>query len=452
MNFKNFLLIFLIGGQFVHAQEKEIAITVYNNDLALVKDSREIKLENGVQSVSFQDVAAQIDPTSVRFVSLTAPDKLAVIEQNFEFDLVSTQKLLEKYVDQQVTVITKESTYSGKLLSAAQSEIMLQETGGKIRVINQSAILNLEFPQLPSGLMTRPTLVWQIDSRKSGTHQTELSYLTSGISWHAEYVAVSQLNDTELELSGWVSVDNRSGATYPNARLKLIAGEVNRVQDAVPMPRTAYKMNIQAAEMAAPQFEEKAFFEYHLYTLQRPATVKDNSIKQISLFPTTTAKVTKLYTFDGQNYGDKVRVNLEFKNSKAAGVGMPLPAGKMRVYKADEADQSLEFIGEDQIKHTPTDEKVRVFLGNAFDIVGERKQLDQKSSGKRSREETWEIEIRNHKDQEIQVTVVEHAWGDWEIRQSTLPHEKKNATTFEFKVAVAKDGTAVLTYTIQTRW
>lgn len=452
MNFKHFLLMLLIGGQFMYAQEKEVALTVYNNDLALVKDSRELQLENGKQSLSFQDVAARIDPTSVRFVSLTAPDKLAVLEQNFEFDLINTQKLMQKYVDQQVTVITKENTYSGKLLSAAQSEIMLQEAGGKIRVINQSAILNLEFPQLPSGLITRPTLVWQIDSRKAGPHKTELSYLTEGISWHAEYVAVSQNEDTELELSGWVSIENRAGATFPNARLKLVAGEVNRVQEARMRPRAGYKMNAMAVEAAAPQFEEKAFFEYHLYTLQRPATVKDNQIKQISLFPTTTAKVTKLYTFDGQNFGDKVRVNLEFKNSKSAGVGMPLPAGKIRVYKADEADNSLEFIGEDKIKHTPKDEKVRVFLGNAFDIVGERKQTNRKNLGKRSREESWEIEIRNHKDQDIQVTVIEHAWGDWEIRQSTIPHAKKDANTFEFKLSVPKNSEATLNYTILTRW
>jgi len=441
----------IMSVQTVAAATQEVALTVYNNNLGLVKDKREMALENGVSTIQFKDVAMRIDPTSVHFKSLTAPDKVMILEQNYEYDLINTSKLLQKYLDQEINVITKEQNYLGQLLSTAKTEIMLREKNGTIRVINQEAILNLEFPALPTGLITRPTLVWLIDTKKAGTHQTEISYLTEGINWHAEYVAVSKTNDTELDLSSWVSIDNQSGATYQNARLKLVAGDVHRVEKKR-YTRPVREMAVMAAAGPDQQFEEKEFFEYHLYTLQRPTTVNDNQIKQISLFPTTTASVKKIYIFDGQYYENKIRVHLEFKNSKDKGLGMPLPAGKIRVYKEDEADKSLEFIGEDEIKHTPKDENVRVFLGNAFDIVGERAQKSRNQLGKRSRDEEYEIKIRNHKSVPVQVVVVEHAWGDWQIRNASHAHQKKDANTFEFTIDVPKDGETVITYTILLRW
>ncbi|MBN2091052.1 DUF4139 domain-containing protein [candidate division KSB1 bacterium] len=433
------------------SQTNEIALTVYNDNLALVKDIRAVSLQTGIQLFKFLDVAAQIDPTSVHFKSLTAPDKISILEQNYEFDLISATKLMQKYVDQEIKVITKESTSQGKLLSASQSEIMLQEPAGAIRVVNQTAILNLEFPKLPDGLITRPTLVWSLQNQKAGDHKIELSYLTRGISWHAEYVAVSEANDTQLELSGWVSIDNQSGASYQNAKLKLVAGEVHQVE---PELQYAPMRTMRVAEDAAGAagFEEKEFFEYHLYTLQRPATVKDNQIKQISLFPTATTKVNKLFIFDGQFYPKKVRVHLEFKNSKQDGLGMPLPEGKIRVYKEDPDDKSLEFVGEDEIQHTPKDELVRIFLGNAFDVVGERLQKEEKQLGKRATEEAYEIKLRNHKSTDVEVTVVEHAWGEWEIKSENYKHIKRDANKFEYKVQVPKDGETVVNYVIQKRW
>lgn len=452
--FRTFLIL-LIGGILMNdtllSQTNEIALTVYNDNLALIKDIRAVTLQTGTQLYKFLDVAAQIDPTSVHFKSLTAPDKISILEQNYEFDLISATKLMQKYVDQEIKVITKESTYQGKLLSASQSEIMLQEPAGAIRVVNQTAILNLEFPKLPDGLITRPTLVWNLQNQKAGEHKIELSYLTRGISWHAEYVAVSEANDTQLELSGWVSIDNQSGASYQNAKLKLVAGEVHQVE---PELQYAPMRTMKVAEDAAgfTGFEEKEFFEYHLYTLQRPATVKDNQIKQISLFPTASTKVNKLFIFDGQFYPKKVRVHLEFKNSKQDGLGMPLPKGKIRVYKEDPDDKSLEFVGEDEIQHTAKDELVRIFLGNAFDVVGERLQKEEKQLGKRATEEAYEIKLRNHKSADVEVTVVEHAWGEWEIKSENFKHIKRDANKFEYKVQVPKDGETVVNYVIQKRW
>jgi len=433
------------------AQESDISTTVYNDNLALVKDVRKMSLEKGTREVKFRDVAAKIDPTSVHIKSITATDKIAVLEQNYEYDLVDVDKLLEKYVDQEIKVYTKDKVYSGILLSAQRNDIMLKEADGSVRVINRTAMLNLEFPALPEGLITRPTLVWSLDNQKAGEHQIEVSYLTTGINWHAEYVAVSKADDKQLEISGWVSIDNKSGAAYENAKLKLVAGDVHRVEPPRPVMIHAESAMLAKAA-AAPQFEEKSFFEYHLYTLQRRATLKNNQIKQISLFPAAVCAVKKIYAYDGSRDNKKVRVNLEFKNSERNGLGMPLPKGKIRVYKEDEADKSLEFIGEDLIEHTPKDEKVRVFLGNAFDIIGERNQLEYKKLGKNSREETWQIKLRNHKDEAVRITLIEHAYGDWEIRRKTHQIIRQDANTIEFDVPVAKDDEAVLEYVILFRW
>ncbi|MCI0496600.1 DUF4139 domain-containing protein, partial [candidate division KSB1 bacterium] len=371
------VFIFIFWGLTLVASEKDVAITVYNNNLALVKDNREINLDKGKIEIKFQEVAAAIDPTSVHFASLTAPDAVAILEQNYEYDLVSSEKILEKYIDQEITVYTKDQSFQGTLLSSAGGTVVLQLKTGNIKIISTSAIINLDFPKLPQGLMTKPTLVWLLDVTKAGAHKTEVSYLTSDINWHAEYVAVTKKDDSLLELNSWVSIDNRSGADYEEAKLKLVAGEVHIAEEQRVRPM-AKDFAVMAERAAAPQFEEKEFFEYHLYTLQNRTTIKNNQIKQISLFPTAEVNLIKVYVYNGAQYGDNVRVNLEFKNSKTAGLGLPLPKGKVRVYKEDEADNSLEFVGEDFINHTPKDEKVRIYLGNAFDIKGERIQKDTK--------------------------------------------------------------------------
>lgn len=429
------------------AQNSEVALTVYNNNLALVKHVRTLELVKGISQVEFRDVAAKIDPTSVYFSSLTAPDKVEILEQNYEYDLVNSAKILQKYLDQEIILAAKEgASYSGTLLSASGGDIILRESDGGIKIVNMGIIENMSFPKLPEGLITRPTLVWTIDCAQAGSHKTEVGYLTEGIQWHAEYVGIVNKDDSILEMSAWVSIDNKSGATYENAKLKLVAGEVHRVQKPPPYPTW------QAMEMktsAVPdQFQEKAFFEYHLYTLQRPATVANNQIKQISLFPSAQVKVAKTYSYDGQRDRNRVRVNLEFKNKKEFGLGMPLPEGKVRVYKKDE-DQSLIFIGEDFIEHTPKGEEVKVYIGNAFDIVGERIQKDRKQLSKRSWQETWEIKLRNHKDAAVKVTVIERLNTGWEMVRKSHDYKKKDAQTLEFHVGIPKDGEVVIEYMVR---
>lgn len=449
----SFLLIVVVFASLLIAAENDVAITVYNNRMALVKDVREIDLDKGNIEVKFRDVAATIDPTSVHFKSLTASNDVSILEQNYEYDLVNQDKVLEKYIDQEITVFTKQDgPFKGKLLSHRGGSILLQMDSGNLKSVATNAVINIDFPSLPEGLITRPTLVWHLNnSGKNGAHKTEVSYLAGNIDWHAEYVAVSKKEDTELELNSWVSIDNQSGTDYENARLKVVAGDVNLAQR--PSADRFRKGVMMAAEAApAPQFEEKSFFEYHLYTLQRRTTIKNNQIKQISLFPTTTTRIDKIYLYNGSRFPEDVRVNLEFKNSKEFGLGIPLPMGKIRVYKEDDADQSLEFVGEDYIDHTPKDEKVRIYVGNAFDIKGERTKKSQRKIADKAREETIEIKIRNHKETDIEVLVEENVWGDWEIRNQSHPYKKKDANTIAFKVPVKKDAETVVEYTVLYKW
>ncbi len=431
----------------VFVNGEEMSVTVYNSDLALVRETRSIQLEKGVQKYQFQDVSAKIDPTSVHFKSLTCPDKIELIEQSFEYDLVGTERLLEKYINEAILVSTKDgNTFSGRLLNSHGGDVIVRMKDGQVKAVKASSIETVEFPSLPEGLRTKPTLVWLLNCEKAGNHKSEVSYLTKGIKWHAEYVAAVNADDTKIDLGGWVSINNRSGTAYKEAKLKLVAGDVHMVQ-----PERLIRARTFAQEeyslKSKSQFKEKSFFEYHLYTLLRKVTLKDRQIKQISFFPSTQTDVKKIYIFDGKQSGKKVRTLLEFKNGKESGLGMPLPKGKIRVYKKDD-DSSQIFIGEDMIDHTPENEKVRVFVGNAFDIVGERTVKEVREVSKRSRRETVEILLKNHKKEEIKVTVVEHFWGDWEFLSPVPPVTKKDAKKAEFEIIVPKDSEKTFQYTV----
>ena len=429
------------------AAAQDVSVTVYNQDLGLVKEVRSVEIQKGPFTLEAADVAAKIDPTSVHLKLEGA----AILDQNFEYDLVSRERLLERYLDQQIEVFTEQGElFTGQLLSASGSQLILQSKEGQVQVVSPDAVRDIRFGQLPGGLRTRPTLVWSLIGEKAGKRSAELSYLTRGMTWHAEYVAVTGEKTDKLELSSWVSIENRSGATYENAKLKLMAGDVRLVPEGVPTDGRRLVAMAEMAQKAPPSFEEKAFFEYHLYTLTRPATLKDRQTKQISLFEPTSVSARREYVYDGQKGADQVMVNLVFKNEKEAGLGLPLPAGKVRVYQRDE-DGSLEFVGEDRIEHTPEDEEVRLVVGSAFDLVAEREMTDSKRLADRVREESYRINLRNHKKEGVQVTVVERIWGDWEILENSHSYEKKNATTIEFKVPVEAGKETIITYRVRRK-
>jgi len=445
---------------------------------ALVRDDRDMKIKQGRSQLSFTDVAALIDPTTVTFSSLTDPST-RVLEQNFQFDLVSTQKLLLKFIDRQITVDKSSGNsvtpITGTLLSAIDG-IVLRGTDGSIYSL--PAYTSVRFPDLPGGLNTRPTLVWDIQSPAGGNHKTRVTYQTGGITWWADYNLIfnegADANSGLLDLSAWVSIINQSGATYQDAKLKLIAGDVHR---AAPVLDRAMRTKVMEMAVAAPQaadgFEQKDFFEFHLYTLGRTTTLPNNSTKQIELFDQAKqipARKVLLYygavqpyfypsPYTDRNMGvemnKKVDVYLEFKNDKAYGLGVPLPAGRLRVSQLDKADNSLEFIGEDQIDHTPKDEMVRVKLGSAFDVVGERRQVDFTVDSKaRWMEEEIEVKLRNHKTQPVEVVVKEnlYRWSGWKILTKTHNFVKEDARTIYFPVKVPKDGETVVRYRVRYTW
>ncbi len=429
---------------------QDLSVTVYNQNLALVKEVRTVEIAKGKTRIDFPRVASQIDPTSVHLKSLTSPDRLAILEQNYEYDLVDAQKILQKYLDREIDLVTEKGTFQGILLNASDSEVVLKEKDGRIRILRGEQVADYHLGELPEGLITRPTLFWLVDNGGPSKQAIELSYMTQGMTWHAEYVAAADAEDKQLELSGWISLENQSGAAYENALLKLVAGDVHRAEESIQAYGTGKKMLGDAAE-AEPQFEEKSFFEYHLYTLNRRATLKDNETKQISLFSSARTDVDKVYLYDGARYDQKVRVYFEFRNAKNKGLGMPLPNGKVRVYKAD-TDGALEFIGEDRIDHVPVDEKVRIFLGNAFDIVGERAQKSIEKVDRRSQKVSVEVTLRNHKKSDVQVLVAEHLWGDWQIIEKTHEYKRKDSGTAEFTVPVPAGAESVLRYTALITW
>ena len=446
---------------------------------ALIRQDRTVNLDKGRTLIRFTDVAAQIDPTTVSFTSLTDPEGTRVIEQNYQFDLVSTEKLLEKYIDNEVTVEQqrgdKTETITGVLTSTA-GNLILKASDGSVRIVNGYA--GVKLPKLPGGLITKPTLVWDVATAKPGAHRTRVAYQTTGITWWADYNFTysegKDANSCKLDTGAWVSILNQSGGSYQDAKLKLIAGDVQRAQ-----PASAPRMLMKGrAEMdmanAAPAFAEKTFFEYHLYTLGFPTTLPNNSTKQIELFPAAHGVACeKILFYYGQtnpfygygspmlerNFGvesnKKVDVYLAFKNSKENNMGMPLPAGRIRVSKLDTADNSLEFVGEDRIDHTPKNEKVRIKLGSAFDVVGERRQLDFRiDTNAKWMEEDIEIKLRNQKDEAVTVIAKEslYRWSNWRILKGSQPHEKQDAHTVHFPVKIAKGGEAVVRYTVRYTW
>lgn len=454
-------------------------ITVYNQGFALVKENRNLTLKAGRQTFQVEDVAQMIEPTSVSIRSLTAPGSFSVLEQNYQFDLISVQAILEKAVGQKVTftrtspigakevitgtlmssptaiVNTGEMTYNGMVIKADDGRILLNPSG------------EISVDSLPDGLISKPTLLWDIEAQKAGSNTVELSYLTQGISWKCDYVLALDKEGNLGDLRGWVTLDNRSGANYVNSKLKLLAGDVQRVQNNYAAPARAAEADAMKAESG---FAEEQFSDYHLYTLGRPATIKNKEIKQVSLLEAFGIKVKKELVVDAMNgygrgfrpnegvYGNgsfKPAINITFQNSKENKMGMPLPMGILKVFQTDSSG-SLQMLGEDRVDHTPKNEKITINVGTAFDVIVERKRtaFSWIRSGKDTvgSRESFEIEVRNRKETADTVTVVERFFGEFAISKNSHPFNKRDANTIVFPIQVAADSVQKVTYTVETRW
>jgi len=445
--------------------QTDLNVTVYNSNIALIRDVRNLALPSGVFRLKFMDIAATINPATVHFRSLNDPEKLGVIEQNYAYDLLEPAKLLHKYVGKEVTLVRafqENGTTKHEEIKAA----LLSDNNGPVWKIGNDIVTGMfaesyRFPEVPANLYDRPTLLMSLENSGAKKQQVEASYLANNLSWNADYVLTVARDDKNADLDGWVTVVNNSGTAFHNARLQLVAGDLNRVRElGIAGGDVAVAMKARAP---APQFQQEAFSEYHLYSLGRKTSVEDKETKQISLLQGSGVPVEKIFMVNGQSYyyrnqqtpgaplKDPVMVYYKFRNEEKNGLGIPLPGGNVRVYQKDSKGGIL-FAGEDHIDHTPKDEFVNIHIGNAFDVVAEHKQTDYKRIDTHTWEMEFEITLRNHKDGPVSVQVNEPIGGDWEMLSSTYKSTKTAAFAAQFIVPVAKDGTSVLKYRIRARW
>ena len=446
--------------------QTELAVTVYNSNIALVRDVRQLQMPNGGFRLKFMDIAATVNPATVHFRSLTEPEKVSVIEQNYEYDLLEPAKLLNKYVGKEVTLV-RSYMENGTTKREEVKAILLANNNGPVWKIGNEIVTGMyaesyRFPGVPANLYDRPTLLMSLENSGAAKQKIEASYLATNLTWNSDYVLTVARDDKNADLDGWVTVVNNSGTAFHNAKLQLVAGDLNRIpQSRMRDANAQYEM---AAKAAAPaQFQQENFSEYHLYSLGRKTSVEDKETKQISLLQGSGVPVEKQFIVNGQNFyyhnaqnpgspiKDDVMVYYKFKNEEKAGLGIPLPAGNFRVYQKDSKGGVL-FVGEDRIDHTPKDEFLNIKIGNAFDVVSERKQTDYKALGSRTWEMEFEIKLRNHKDTAITVEVNEPIGGDWEMLTSSYKYEKSAAFAARFEVPVKANGESVLRYRIRAHW
>jgi hypothetical protein len=447
--------------------QSELALTIYNSDLALVRDVRTLQLPRGTFDLKFMDIAATVNPATVHFRSLSEPSRVSVLEQNYEYDLLEPEKLLRKYVGRDVTLVryrmnngvTREEEVKAHLLSYNTAPVW--RINGEIVTGLQAD--HIRFPELPGNLFPRPTLIWSLRNDGATRHRVEAAYLATQLAWSADYVLTVARGDATADIDGWVTVTNASGTQFRNASLQLVAGNVNRVRQ---LMDKAMNLPLERREMAVaapPPMAQEAFSDYHLYTLARKTSINDNQTKQVSMLGATAFPVKKRYVVDGhamyyrnaQHPGsplkDDVQVFYQLTNDEKSGLGMPMPAGVVRVYQADSRG-GTQFVGEDRIGHTPKDETLNLKIGTAFDVVAERKQTAFEKVSSSVYELEYEVVLRNHKADPISVEVNEPIGGTWRMLNSTHPHTKTGAWAAQFTVPVARDGAATLRYRVRVTY
>ncbi len=446
-----------------------VQVTVYNNDIGVVQETRTITLTSvGVNTLQLTDVPTQIDPETVRLVATPDPAALVPLEQNYEYDLASSARLLQKYIGREIRVVTKDGTaYLGTLL-AADENLVLQGEDGSVDAVSRSEIKAISFPKLPQGLTTKPSLVWLLSAAASGRQTVTLSYVTHGLAWKANYVAHLSPDNRSMDLAGWVVLDNRSGKTFRRAHLKLVAGQLHQAKQVARTLTTRTKM-VETAAAPAP-VTERQFSEYHLYDVPRPVTIASAQSKQVQFVTAAKVPTEKLYVLDlsnispvpyrpatDQSFGisqkGNANVYIQFKTGEKSHLDLPLPAGRVRLYQQDQ-DGALLLVGEDNIRHTPISETVRLQIGQAFDVTGERQQTNFNKLGRKSMEESFRISVQNHKSEAVTVRVVEHLyrWNNWTITDSNPAYTKLDSQTIVFELPLKANGEGTVSYTVLYRW
>ncbi len=446
------LIIFLLLANILFANSQSndantVSITVYNSNLGVVKETRAIQIPKGISEIKITDVASQIDPTSV-FVKLNGD----VLEQNYRYDLVSIYSILDRYIDKEINLISEKNNIAGILLQSAGNNIILKQKDNSLLMFNDMSKYQISTPSLPDGLITRPTLVWKVETQKESKQNVELSYQTQGMNWHTEYVAVLNEKDDRMDLNAWVSIENNSGASYKDANLKLIAGDVNRLNKFdYAAKNTELEDGYVRTMVSKRKFEESPLFEYHIYNLQNPTTLANKEIKQISLFSSNNIKIKKIYKlenlYNSNSENLQIGTFIELINSKENNLGLPMPAGKFRFNK--KSIESLEFIGENMIKHTPKDDKLSLKLGEAFDITASSRETASEKISDKIVESEFEVIIRNRKNEELDVEVEREIGSFSKLLSSNIKSESVNSSTIKFIVHCKKDGETKLTYKVR---
>ena len=449
-------------------------VTVYNQGLGFIKDVRNVHLAKGTQNVVIEDVAQRIDATSVGFRCLNNPGSVSILEQNYQYDLVSPEAILQKSVGKKIqftrTVGRKKESVTGTLISSPTSVVNTGKgsdfsyNGLVIRTDDGHIILSpegeIDVMEMPEGLIAKPSLLWQVDSDLDQDAKMELSYLTQGMKWNANYVLTLGQTGT-ADLQGWVTLDNQSGASFNDATLKLLAGEVNVVREQ-PVFKTVAGIDFEdaAPRLKKREMTEASLFEYHLYTLNRPATIRNKESKQLSLLEGHNVQIKKVLTINGyidlsnqvqKPINQSAEVRIQFVNNEKSHLGMPMPAGKIRLYQRD-ANGSSQFLGEDQIQHTPRDEKISLNIGRAFDVVSTRKRTAFKQTGKKAISATYEIEIRNRKKEATSVDLIEYEPYSWKIVSKSQEYEKLDSNSWVFHVNLKAGEVKTVKYTVEARW
>jgi hypothetical protein len=449
------------------SDQTDLNLTVYNSNIALVRDVRNLTLPTGNFRLKFEDIAATVNPATVHFRSLTDPAKLSVLEQNYEYDLLDPAKLLHKYVGKEVTLVHTYTDKDGNLKNEEIKATLLSDNNGQVWKIGNDIVTggyaqSYRFPEVPANLYDHPTLLMSLENSGAQKQQIETSYLANALAWNSDYVLTVNRDDKAADLDGWVTLSNNSGTAFHNARLQLVAGDLNRLPAPAAEPTNGvYALKSMARD--AVQFAQENFSEYHLYTLGRRTSIENQETKQISLLQGSAVPVQKIFIVNGQNFyyhnyqnpgspiKDPVMVYYKFRNEEKSGLGMPLPAGNVRVYQKDSKGGVL-FGGEDRINHTPKDEDINIHIGNAFDVVAERKQTDFKKIATNVYEMEFEITLRNHKDTPITVQCNEPIGGSWEILSSSYKFTKTAAWAAQFNVPIEKNATSVLKYRIRVTY
>ena len=443
---KKIILLLIATSILSYAQErKEVAVTIYNSDLGVVKETREVELKSGISDVLIRDVPSQINPSSVK-ITLDG----TVIEQNYRYDLASISSILTHFIDKKIMLIG-EKVIEGTLITASENSVVIKTDNGGLTILPSLEGYSISLDHMPDNLLTKPTLVWKVKSNSGGKKDAGITYQTAGMSWKAEYVATLNKDDNRLDLNAWVNITNNSGGSFKDAKVKLIAGDINRATT----PNNniyGYNERMYAKGMAAEAdlVSEKSFFEYHIYEIANKSDLLQNEDKQIGLFNASDIKVQKkfIYNSNGSNSeNQKPSVSVEFKNAKDNNLGMPLPQGIVRIYKND--GESVELIGEDNLDHTPKNEDVELKIGEAFDITIDEKVVSSTKIADKVQEIEYELTIHNSKEEPVTVEVNRTLWGNWTVIDKNINYEKENASKIKFKVDVAKEKKTTLTYKVR---